>query len=78
MATSRVHALASPAVPHPQASLKEPLLTPADVAGLLGVKRSTVYELARTGRMPHLKVGRAVRFLRTDLEAWLEQQRDSR
>ena len=78
MATRRLDALPSPAVSHTPASLHEPLLTPDDVAALLGIRRSTIYDLARTGRIPHLKVGRALRFLRTDLEAWLDQQRDPR
>jgi len=78
MATRRMRVLPAPPVPHIRASLSEPLLTPDDVATLLGIKRSTVYDLARTGRMPVIKVGRALRFLRTDLEAWLEQQRASR
>ncbi len=55
--------------------LSEPLLSPEDVAALMGVKRSTIYELARTGRLPYVKIGRATRFLRTDLERWLDQQR---
>ncbi len=58
-----------------RARLDEPLLTAHDVAGLLGVKPSTVYELTRAGRLPAVKVGRAIRFLRADLEAWLDRQR---
>jgi excisionase family DNA binding protein len=59
-------------------SLSEPLLTPGDVATLLGVKRCTIYELTRAGRLPSVRVGRAIRFLRTDLEAWLNEQRGTR
>jgi excisionase family DNA binding protein len=58
--------------------LDRPLLSPADVAKLLGIKRSTVYELARVGRIPSLRIGRAVRFLRADLEAWIQDQRSDR
>ena len=67
-----------PVEPSARASLAEPLLTADDVAGLLGVKRSTVYELTRSGRLPAVKVGRAIRFLRPDLEAWLDHQRTHR
>ncbi len=62
---------------HDTPLLGEPLLTPDDVATLLGIKRSTVYELTRTGRIPSLRIGRAVRFLRADLEAWLDEQRST-
>jgi len=38
--------------------LSEPLLTADDAAELLRVRRSTVYELARNRRLPHVRVGR--------------------
>ena len=38
----------------PPAALSEPLLTADDAAALLRVRRSTVYELARTRRLPHV------------------------
>ncbi len=56
--------------------LAEPLLKPADAAGLLAVRTSWVYEAVRAGRLPCVRVGRHVRFLRSDLEAWVAQQRD--
>lgn len=56
-------------------ALSEPLLRPDDVASLLGVRRSSIYEYVRAGRLPHVKVGRHLRFLRTDLEAWVLRQR---
>ena len=57
--------------------LREPLLTAAQVAGLLSVPRSSVYEYARRrhGRLPLITVGRHRRFCRSDLEAWLAAQR---
>lgn len=55
--------------------LTEPLLKPADAAALLNVRPSWVYESVRTGRLPCLKLGRHVRFLRQDLETWLLEQR---
>ncbi len=61
----------------PDSHLSEPLLTPAAVAELLGIPRSSVYEYARNGAIPHLKIGRHVRFLRSDLEAWIETRRDA-
>jgi excisionase family DNA binding protein len=51
------------------------LLTAVDVSELLCVPVSTVYELARTGRLPCLRIGRAVRFSRDDLEAHLSAWR---
>jgi excisionase family DNA binding protein len=57
-----------------QAILSE-VLTPSEAAALLKVKTSWLYEAARTRRLPYLKLGRHLRFLRSDLEAWLVEQR---
>ena len=48
--------------------LDHQLLTADEVAELLRLPVSTIYDLARTGRLPHLKIGRALRFSRSDLE----------
>ncbi|MGO9497100.1 MAG: helix-turn-helix domain-containing protein [Solirubrobacteraceae bacterium] len=53
--------------------LDRQLLTAEEVAELLRLPVSTVYDLARTGRLPHLKIGRALRFSRGDLEAHLAE-----
>jgi excisionase family DNA binding protein len=40
-----------------------PLLTNAtDLAAALGIRKHTVYELAREGRLPSVRIGRVVRF----------------
>jgi excisionase family DNA binding protein len=51
------------------------LLTPDDVAELLQVNKSWVYEAARDGRIPHVRLGRYVRFEPEEIEAWLKTQR---
>jgi excisionase family DNA binding protein len=38
-----------------------PLLTVPEVARMLGVREDTIYELARTGRIPIVRIGRQVR-----------------
>ncbi|MGI8681284.1 MAG: helix-turn-helix domain-containing protein [Mycobacteriales bacterium] len=43
-------------------------LTPKQVAGILGVSLETVRRLARAGQLPHIKVGRALRFKRSVIE----------
>jgi excisionase family DNA binding protein len=53
--------------------LDDRLLTAEDVAELLRLPVSTIYDLARTGRLPHLRIGRALRFSRDDLEAHLAE-----
>jgi len=55
--------------------LSEPLLTADEVAALLRVPRSTVYELTRSRRLPFIKVGRRTLFVRVDLDAWVAANR---
>lgn len=55
--------------------LSEPLLDAAAAARLLSVRPSWIYEAVRTGRLPHLKIGRHIRFLRSDLEDWVLTRR---
>ena len=59
----------------PPAGLSEPLLTADDAAALLRVRRSTVYELTRTRRLPHVRVGRRILFVRSDLADWVVANR---
>ena len=61
-------------------NLAQPLLTAGQVADLLAVPRSSVYEYARRqhGTLPSIAIGRHRRFYRADLEAWLADQRTGR
>ena len=54
--------------------LDDRLLTADEVAELLRLPVSTIYDLARTRRLPHLRIGRALRFSRRDLEAHLAER----
>lgn len=51
--------------------LAEPLLDADEAAQLLKVPRSTLYELVRSRGLPHVRVGRALRFTRADLGSWV-------
>ena len=55
--------------------LREPLLDAADAAALLGIPRSSVYEYAQRGELPHVKIGRHLKFIRCDLERALGERR---
>ena len=41
---------------------------------LLGVKLSTIYQWTHIGYIPHLKLGRFVRFKESDVSRWLESK----
>lgn len=50
---------------------REDILTPSEVAAMLAMPKSTIYELARRGELPCARLGRTIRFLRDDVEARL-------
>jgi excisionase family DNA binding protein len=62
---------------HGDGVLAEPLLDAATAARLLSVRTSWVYEAVRAGLVPHLRIGRHIRFLRSDLEDWTLSRRVS-
>jgi excisionase family DNA binding protein len=64
----------SPSVEYPQSAgpLEEPLLNADEAAQLLHVPRSTLYELVRSRHLPHVRVGRGLRFTRQDLAGWVK------
>jgi excisionase family DNA binding protein len=56
------------------------LLRPAEVARRLGVSRAWLYDAAKTGRIPSVRIGGSdgpVRFIERDLDAWIEQARSA-
>lgn len=54
----------------PQAE-QDPLLTADDVAALMRVTRAWVYAETRRDALPHLRLGRYVRYRRSAIEAWM-------
>ena len=47
----------------------EQSLTVPDVAKLLRMSRQTIYNMVKSGDIPHFRVGNKVRFNRADLDA---------
>jgi excisionase family DNA binding protein len=50
------------------------LLRATEVAHLLGLGRSKVYEMMQTGELPTVKIGTAVRVPRAALEQWVQRK----
>jgi excisionase family DNA binding protein len=56
------------------------LLRPAEVARKLGVSRTWLYDAAKTGRIPSIRLGGAdgpLRFIEEDVDRWLEDARSA-
>jgi excisionase family DNA binding protein len=49
------------------------LITADEVAAMLSVTRAWVYSETRRGAMPHVRLGRYVRFRRDALETWVRE-----
>ena len=47
------------------------LLTIDELAEVLSVKKSTIYQWVHLGLIPHIKVGRLLRFREEDIQKWL-------
>ena len=58
-----------PSLQHPQQ-----LLTPDEVAVLLGVPRLFVIRASRSGRIPAIKLGKSYRYRATTIDTWLREQ----
>ena len=53
------------------------LLTSDEVADLLGVQKSTIYQWTHEGFIPYVKLGRCVRFRTADIEKWVEKRAEA-
>jgi len=56
------------------------LLKPCEVAAQLAVSRTWLYDAAKTGRIPSIRIGSEdgpLRFVREDVECWLDEARGS-
>jgi len=51
----------------------DPLLTAEEVAALLQVTQAWVYAETRRRRIPHVRLGRYVRYRRSAVQGWIEQ-----
>jgi excisionase family DNA binding protein len=54
------------------------LLRPAEVARVLGVSRTWLYDAAKSGRIPSIRIGGPdgpLRFVEEDIDRWLEEAR---
>lgn len=49
------------------------LLRPEDVQSILRIGRSKVYEMIARGELPVVRIGRAVRIPRDELERWVAE-----
>jgi len=52
----------------------ENLLTPQEVSALLRVKPSTIYKWTHYNYIPHIKLGRSLRFKKKVIDRWVKKK----
>ncbi|MDR3204831.1 MAG: helix-turn-helix transcriptional regulator [Deltaproteobacteria bacterium] len=62
-------------VGHSQSVTDQNTLTAQEVAGILRIAKNTVYELVKRGELNYYKVGRKMRFTKTDIEQYISDSR---
>jgi DNA binding domain, excisionase family len=58
----------------PNQQQPQQLLTPEQVAKLLGVSRLFIIRQSRAGKIPALKLGKCYRYRASSIDAWLREQ----
>ncbi len=56
---------------------RKELLNTAQVAEWLNVKESTIRKWTHYGFIPHVKLGRCVRFQESEIEQWLRERAEN-
>ena len=59
-------------------SMTDDILTIKEVAEYLKIKEKTAYRLVAEGKIPGFKVGGSWRFRRSEIETWIDEQREGR
>lgn len=55
--------------------MSDQAMTVRDVAGYLNVDEKTVYRLVQRSKLPGFKVAGAWRFMKSDLDQWIDNQK---
>jgi excisionase family DNA binding protein len=62
--------------PEVEISIPDEILTLEEAASFLKVKKRTIYHLVELRAIPFLKVGRLLRFSRSALLRWMQEEAD--
>jgi len=57
-----------------QVSMQKQLMDMNEASEYLGIRKNTLYEWVVERKIPHVRVGRLLKFRREDLEAWLRKR----
>lgn len=60
--------------PTPIPTVPKEVLTTREAAAYLSISLPTLFRLTRAGELPHLRIGRVLRYRKEDLDAFLEER----
>jgi excisionase family DNA binding protein len=55
----------------------EQLWSAPQAAAFLNIGRNAIYEMAKTGELPNIRIGSRIRFIPAELRGWVARQRAS-
>ncbi len=61
-----------------EVNLSAMLLTSPEAAQMLSISERSLWTLMKSGSIPHVRIGRSVRYDRDDLKAWIEKQKQNK
>jgi excisionase family DNA binding protein len=47
-----------------------------DIANYLGIKTSTLYSMVEEKKVPHYRIGRLIRFKKSEIDEWMGEQKE--
>lgn len=54
--------------------MQKELLSLQEARELIGVSRTTIYQMAKQGQIPTLKIGKCIKVPRKKLDEWIEEK----
>ncbi len=54
------------------------LLNSPETAKMLSISERSLWTLMKSGSLPHVRIGRSVRYDREDLKTWIETQKQNK
>ncbi len=58
-----------------RSELNRLLLAPKQAAKALAISERKLWSMTKSGEIPHVKIGRCVRYLFDDLTAWVDERK---
>ncbi len=62
----------------PKIKMEKAFLSIKEISDYLCLKVSTVYALVEQKKIPHYRIGRLIRFKKSEIDSWMDQNKEDR